>query len=176
MSNTVQASYRVEVDAKKVNELLAALNDQEAKKGIKAGLRKSAGIIRKQAQKNLVAVAPGAAHSSTKGGVTYKPLKNEINIAVYRNASGARVDLLNKRRKGSRAFMLRIFEGGTKKRELTGKKKLTKKKGYPIGANRGVIEASYFFKQAVEAKKSEAEQSLERNILDSIKKVIAKKK
>lgn len=164
MSNTVQASYRVEVDAKKVNELLAALNDQEAKKGIKAGLRKSAGIIRKQAQKNLVAVAPGAAHSSTKGGVTYKPLKNEINIAVYRNASGARVDLLDKRRKGSRAFMLKFFEAGTKERA-------TKKE-----ANRGSINASYFFKSAVQAKKSEAEQSLERNILDSIKKVIAKKK
>lgn len=164
MSNTVQASYRVEVDAKKVNELLAALNDKEAKKAIKAGLRKSAGIIRKQAQKNLVAVAPGAAHSSTKGGVTYKPLKNEINIAVYRNASGARVDLLDKRRKGSRAFMLKFFEAGTKER-ATNK-----------GANRGSINASYFFKQAVEAKKSEAEQSLERNILESIKKVIAKKK
>lgn len=164
MSNTVQASYRVEVDAKKVNELLTALNDQEAKKGIKAGLRKSAGVIRKQAQGNLVSIVPGAARSSTKGSVTYKPLRNEINIAVYRNASGARVDLLDKRRKGSRAFMLKFFEAGTKERA-------TKR-----GANRGSINASYFFKSAVEAKKGEAEQSLERNILDSIKKVIAKKK
>lgn len=160
MSNTVQASYRVEVDAKKVNELLTALNDQEAKKGIKSGLRKSAGIIRKQVQSNLAAVVPGAAHSRTGR----KPLKNEINIAVYRNASGARVDLLDKRRKGSRAFMLKFFEDGTKER-ATNK-----------GANRGSINASYFFKSAVEAKKSEAEQSLERNILESIKKVIAKKK
>lgn len=172
MSNTVQASYRVEVDAKKVNELLAALNDQEAKKGIKSGLRKSAGLIRKQAQSNLVSAFPGTGRSRTGR----KPLKNEINIAVYRNASGARVDLLDKRRKGSRAFMLKFFEAGTKKRELDGKNKLTKKKGYPIGANRGSINASYFFQSAVEAKKGEAEQSLERNILDSIKKVIAKKK
>lgn len=160
MSNTVQASYRVEVDAKKVNELLAALNDQEAKKGIKSGLRKSAGLIRKQAQKNLVSAFPGTGRSRTGR----KPLKNEINIAVYRNASGARVDLLDKRRKGSRAFMLKFFEAGTKERA-------TKKE-----ANRGSINASYFFKSAVEAKKGEAEQSLERNILDSIKKVIAKKK
>lgn len=160
MSNTVQASYRVEVDAKKVNELLTALSDQEAKKGIKSGLRKSAGLIRKQAQKNLVSAFPGTGRSRTGR----KPLKNEINIAVYRNASGARVDLLDKRRKGSRAFMLKFFEAGTKERA-------TKKE-----ANRGSINASYFFKSAVEAKKGEAEQSLERNILDSIKKVIAKKK
>lgn len=160
MSNTVQASYRVEVDAKKVNELLTALNDQEAKKGIKSGLRKSAGVIRKQAQNNLVSAFPGTGRSRTGR----KPLKNEINIAVYRNASGARVDLLDKRRKGSRAFMLKFFEAGTKERA-------TKKE-----ANRGSINASYFFKSAVEAKKGEAEQSLERNILDSIKKVIAKKK
>lgn len=167
MSNA-QASYRVEVDAKKVNELLSALNDQQAKKAIKAGIRKSAGIIRKQAQGNLVASVPGAKRSSSG----HKPLKNEINIAVYRNASGARIDLLDKRRKESRAFMLRFFEGGTKKRELTGKKKSR----YPIGTNRGSINASYFFKLAVDAKKSEAEQSLERNIIESIKKVIAKTK
>lgn len=168
MSNVVQASYRVEVDAKKVNELLTALNDKEAKKAIKAGLRKSAGIIRKEAQSNLVSAVPGAGHSSTG----HKPLKNEINIAVYRNASGARIDLLDKRRKESRAFLLRIFEVGTVERKLNGKKKSR----YPIGTNRGSINASYFFKSAVEAKKSEAEQSLERNIIDSINKVIAKKK
>lgn len=153
--NTAKISYRVEVDTKKINELLTALNDREAKKAIKAGLRKSAGIIRKQAQGNLVSAVPGAKSSRTGR----KPLKNEINIAVYRNASGARVDLLDKRRKGSRAYMLKFFEGGTKERP-----------------NRGSINASYFFKSAVDAKKNEAEQSLECNITESINKVIAQKK
>ena len=73
MSNIVQASYRVEVDASKVNALLAALNDKEAKKAIKSGLRKSASIIRKQAQKNWVLqfTAMRPAHGltySTNGG------------------------------------------------------------------------------------------------------------
>ena len=149
MSNIVQASYRVEVDASKVNALLAALNDKEAKKAIKSGLRKSASIIRKQAQKNWVASVPGGAG-----------LKKEINIAVYRNASGARVDLLDKRRKGSKQFVLKFFESGTEQR----------------ATNRGIIEATHFFKSAVDSKKSEAENSLERNILDSIQKVIDKKK
>jgi ribosomal protein L12E/L44/L45/RPP1/RPP2 len=58
MSNIVQASYRVEVDASKVNALLAALNDKEAKKAIKSGIRKAALIIRKQAQTNLVSAIP----------------------------------------------------------------------------------------------------------------------
>lgn len=149
----VQASYRVEVDVKKVNELLTALNDKEAKKAIKSALRKSAGVIRKEAQRNWVSSVPG-------GGA----LKKEINIAVYRNASGARVDLLDKRKKGSKQFILKFFNSGTKDRA-------TKK-----GANRGKVEANYFFKNAVESKKGEAESSLEKNIIDSIQKIIDKKK
>ena len=129
---------------------MAALNDKEAKKAIKSGLRKSASIIRKQAQKNWVASVPGGAG-----------LKKEINIAVYRNASGARVDLLDKRRN---QFVLKFFESGTEQRATN------------RGANRGIIEATHFFKSAVDSKKSEAENSLERNILDSIQKVIDKKK
>lgn len=97
--------YRVEVDTKKVNELLDRLNDDEAKKAIKSALRRSILIIRKQAQENLVSAVTDAEFSSTKNGSTFKPLKNEINVAVYRNASGARVDLIDRRKKGSRAYM-----------------------------------------------------------------------
>ena len=156
--------YRVEVDAKKVNELLDRLNDDEAKKAIKSALRRSILIIRKQAQENLVSAVTDAEFSSTKNGSTFKPLKNEINIAVYRNASGARVDLIDRRKKGSRAYMLKWFESGTKERA-------TKK-----GANRGSINASHFFSNAVKSKQKEAEDSLEKNIIDSIIKVANKKK
>ena len=81
--------YRVEVDATRVNELLKRLNDKEAKKAISSALRKSILIIRKQAQENLVSAVTDAEFSSSKNGVSFKPLKNEINVAVYRNASGA---------------------------------------------------------------------------------------
>ena len=138
--------YRVEVDATRVNELLKRLNDKEAKKAISSALRKSILIIRKQAQENLVSAV------------------NEINIAVYRNASGARVDLIDRRKMGSRAYMLKWFESGTKERA-------TKK-----GANRGIINASHFFSNAVKSKQKEAESSLEKNIIDSIMKVANKKK
>lgn len=155
--------YRVEIDAGQVNNLLSRLNDDQARKSIKAGIRKSALIIRKAAQDNLVTAVTKAEFPSAKGNTTFKPLKNEINLAVYRNASGARIDLLDKRKKDSRAYMLKWFESGTKERA-------TKK-----GANRGSIKASSFFKSAVQSKKGEAESSLQENIINSIMKTVNKK-
>lgn len=162
--------YRVEVDATRVNELLKRLNDDEARKAIKSALRKSILIIRKQAQENLVHAAINAEFGSTKNGITFKPLKNEIKITVYRNASGARISLIDKRKKGSRAFMLPFFEEGTPERTAY-KKSATHKP-----ANRGSINASHFFSNAVKSKQKEAENSLEKNIIDSIMKVANKKK
>lgn len=167
MSNdnyTGQGLYRVEVDVTRINELLKRLNDKEANKAISSALRKSILIIRKQAQGNLVSTVTDAEFSTTKNGVSFKPLKNEINIAVYRNASGARVDLIDRRRKGSRAYMLKWFESGTKERA-------TKK-----GANRGSINASHFFSDAVKSRQKEAENTLEKNVIDSIMKAANKKK
>lgn len=163
MSNeVVQAGYRVTVDVDKINRLLTQLNDSEAKKAIKSALRKSALIIRKGAQQNLASLLPGASEPVIKNGITHKPLKNDINIAVYRNASGARIDLLDKRKKGSRSYVLRFIELGTGERA-------TKK-----GANRGNMKAYNFFGDAVTAKKAEAEKALEQNIIDAINKVVNK--
>ena len=158
--------YRVEVDATRVNELLKRLNDKEAKKAISSALRKSILIIR--TQENLVSAVTDAEFSSSKNGVSFKPLKNEINVAVYRNASGARVSLIDKRKKGSRAFMLPFFESGTIERTAYEKSATHKP------ANRGSIKASRFFSNAVKSKQKE--NSLEKNIIDSITKIANKKK
>lgn len=160
----IQASYRVVVDAKKINSLFSALSDREVKKSVKGALRKSAGIIRKQAQRNLVSAAPGARTSSTKKGVTFRPLKNEINLAVYRNSSGARVDLLDKRKKNSRAYMLKFFELGTSSRA-------TKKRG-----NKGSINAVRFLQAATYSKKREAESAIEQNLINEIRRIQNKNK
>lgn len=165
MSNEVtQARYKVEVDVEKINRLLTQLNDKEAKKAIKSAIRKSALIIRKGAQNNLVSLFPNAANSVVKNGISHKPLKNDINLAVYKNASGARIDLLDKRKKDARSYILRFIELGTSERA-------TKK-----GANRGNMSAYNFFSDAVTAKKSEAESTLEKNIIDAINKVVNKNK
>lgn len=159
MSNVVQVSYRVGVDVAKVNALLSQLNDKDSRKAIKSALRKSAGIIRKEAQRNWVAAVPDGAK-----------MKKEINLAVFRNATGARVDLLDKRKKDSKQFTLKFFDSGTKQREILGRGSVA------AGANRGVIQATKFFANAVNSKKSEAENSLEQNIINSIRKVIDKNK
>lgn len=165
MSNeVVQAGYKVVVDVEKINRLLTQLNDKEAKKAIKAAIRKSALIIRKGAQSNLVSLFPNANKTVTKNGITHKPLKNDINLAVYRNASGARIDLLDKRKKDARSYVLRFIELGTTERA-------TKK-----GANRGNMKAYNFFSDAVNAKKAEAESTLEQNIVDAINKIVNKNK
>lgn len=165
MSNeVVQAGYNVVVDVEKINRLLTQLNDKEAKKAIKAAIRKSALIIRKGAQSNLVSLFPNANKTVTKNGITHKPLKNDINLAVYRNASGARIDLLDKRKKDARSYVLRFIELGTTERA-------TKK-----GANRGNMKAYNFFSDAVNAKKAEAESTLEQNIVDAINKIVNKNK
>lgn len=163
-SEVTQTGYKVIVDVEKINRLLTQLNDKEAKKAIKAALRKSILVIRKGAQSNLVSLFPNANKPVTKGGITHKPLKNDINIAVYRNASGARIDLLDKRKKDSRSYILRFIELGTAERA-------TKK-----GANRGNMKAYNFFGDAVTAKKTEAESMLEQNIVDAIKKIVNKNK
>lgn len=165
MSNeVVQAGYKVVVDVEKINRLLTQLNDKEAKKAIKAAIRKSALIIRKGAQSNLVSLFPNANKTVTKNGITHKPLKNDINLAVYRNASGARIDLLDKRKKDARSYVLRFIELGTTERA-------TKK-----GANRGNMKAYNFFSDAVTDKKAEAESTLEQNIVDAINKIVNKNK
>ena len=169
MSNDItQASYKVEVDVEKINRLLTQLNDKEAKKAIKAAIRKSALIIRKGAQNNLVSLFPSANRSVTKKGVTHKPLKNDINLAVYRDAGGARIDLLNKRKKGSRAYLLRFIEFGTNNRAT--------KRPPKAGRYRGSTAAHNFFSDAITAKKSEAESTLEQNIIDAIVKIANKNK
>ena len=110
MSNVTQATYKVEVDVEKINRLLIQLNDKDSKKAIKSAIRKSALIIRKGAQNKLVSIFPNANNAVTRNGISYKPLKNDINIAVYKNASGARIDLLDKRKKGARSYILRFIE------------------------------------------------------------------
>lgn len=164
MSNEIISGHRVSVDVEQVNRLLKQLNDKDAKKAIKSAIRKSALIIRKEAQSRLVSLIPNASRSVSKRGTTYKPLKNDINLAVYRDAGGARIDLLNKRKKGARAYVLRFIEFGTTERA-------TKK-----GANRGTVKAYNFFSDAINAKKKEAEDALQQNILGSINKVINKNK
>lgn len=174
------------VDSTKINEMFnnLELSNESRKKAIRDALRKSILIIRKEAQSNLANAIPAASVKGYKyenGSLkTFKPLKNEIHIAVYRNASGARIDMMDLRKKDSRAYILRFLEFGTVDR-MTGTKngkatlKKNKKGEVRKPANRGRIKASNFFNNAVHSKKGEALTGLEQNIIDMIRKAANKK-
>lgn len=183
---SVISEQMVVVDSAKINEMFndLELSNDSRKKALRDALRKSILIIRKQAQLNLTNSIPAAGVKGYKyenGSLkTYKPLKNEIHIAVYRNASGARIDMMDLRKKDSRAYILRFLEFGTTDR-MTGTKngkatfKTNKKGELRKPANRGRIKASNFFNNAVNSKKMEALTSLEQNIIDMIKKAANQK-
>lgn len=174
------------VDSTKINKMFndLDLSNEKRKKAIRDALRKSILIIRKEAQKNLTSSIPAASVKGYKyenGSLkTFKPLKNEIHIAVYRNASGARIDMMDLRKKDSRAYILRFLEFGTVDRMTgvkNGKSTLKKNKKGEIRkpANRGRIKASNFFNNAILSKKEEALTSLEQNIIDMIRKAAKQK-
>lgn len=159
------SSYRVAVDVDKINRLLTQLNGKEAGKAFKSALRKSILVVKKQAQKNLVAYMPKANKSSTRKGVLHRPLKNEIRVGLSkREKYCAIVGLVDLRQKDSRAYILRFIEGGTVNRTIES------------GQNRGRMKAYNFFGSAVASKKTEAESVLSQNIIASIQKVIDKNK
>lgn len=162
-------TLRLSVDVDSVNKLFndLSLSNAERKKSIKNALRRSILMVRKKAQQNLISNYPSAEVSGFKfinGSLqSFKPLNKEINVVVYKNASGARIDMIDKRKKGSRAFILKFLNGGTKMR-ATNK-----------GSNRGSIDASYFFNDAVRFEMPNAEKELVNNIHEFIKKIAKKK-
>ena len=152
---------RFSIDVSKVQKHFSQYNFNRAdmKKALKAGLRKSANIVRKAAQSNLMQV-------SSK----FAPLKMDVNLKVYKSGLGASVNILNgknktikiggvKGKRVSGSYILRFFETGTTTR-------YTKK-----GANRGSIAATHFFSSAVSATKQDAENSLDKNISLAIEKI-----
>lgn len=153
MSERIEVQCRV--DADRLNKMLDRLTSADTKKAMRQGIRKSASLIRNQAARNLKA----SINTTGKGGS--KPLTKEITLRMYKGASGALIGIVDKRVANSRAFMLKFFNSGTKERRR--------------GHNRGTIEPNYFFSNAVRDKSGEAFQMLEKNILDSIKKIADKK-
>lgn len=179
----------IHVDVGRINFLINSLkmSNKEAKKAIKGGLRKSSQIIQKQARVNLKGV---------KNEATGKTLKSNnllqfVRISVYKNAQGARVDVMDDKRKSTnvrlqrkgmdnKSFTLKFFATGTDDRYTKshvkrgfGRKNI-KRSGK--GGFRGKIGNSQFFRKAVDAKKKEAEGALENSIVEYINKVVSRRK
>ena len=180
---------KIEVDTGRINELFNALKmtNKEAKAAIKGGLRRSAQVIQRQARMNL----KGVTNEATGKPLNARTLLPYVRVTVYKSAQGARVDVMDDKRKSTnirlsrkgkenKSFILKFFATGTEPRYTKshirtgiGRDNI-KRKGK--GGYRGRIGNSKFFKMAVEAKKVEAEKMLEDAIVDYISKIIKRRK
>lgn len=146
---------------------------------LRAGLRKSLNIITKQAKKNLKGVTKNYNRGNNKWnlklikGIVTKIYKNDkYNITGVSEIIG----------KGKGAdFRLKFFELGTKERYIKSKttKPYTHKKGYKKNSfgkkstkfgYRGKMKATPFFTPAVNSKKEEVEQSMEKNFQEALER------
>lgn len=177
------------VDSRKINALFNELsfNKGEAKQALKGGLRKSAQIIQKQARLNLQSVRNRASGTTLNS----KNLMQFVKITVYRNAKGVRIDIMDDKRASTnkrlqksgienKSFILKFFALGTdarytKSHKRTGYSRRTAKR-IGRGGYRGIIGESQFFRLAVEAKKEDAENMLEKAIIEQIKRVVKRRK
>lgn len=158
----------VSVDTHGVNVMFEqmSMTNKEARKAIQSAYRASGNVIKKQAQANMRSVQPRIQR--------WVPF---VNVTVYKNSQGLRVDALGVYTSGSKlskdqkktdpkynSYKMRFFNWGTKARKT--------RKGY----NRGAIEATNFMHNAITAKKDEAIASLNDNIMKYIDRVVKKRK
>ena len=156
------SSGEIIVDDKEVLKALANLSWRQMNKAYKNGMKKSLDPILKQTKVNLR--ASGIKNVSKpyygKGGKKYISMVQGVKSSVYignTEDSFGKVHIMKE-------FRLKWFEKGTGMRR-------TKK-----GANRGSISPKWFFRSAVDAKAKEAEQTLDKNISESIMKAWDNKK
>lgn len=158
----------VSVDTHGVNVMFEqmSMTNKEARKAIQSAYRASGNVIKKQAQANMRSVQPRIQR--------WVPF---VNVTVYKNSQGLRVDALGVYSSGSKlsqsqkktdpkynSYKMRFFNWGTRARKT--------RKGY----GRGAIEATNFMHNAITAKKDEAIASLNDNIMKYIDRVVKKRK
>lgn len=151
----------IKVDDKEVLKALASLSFKQMNKAYRTGMKKSLDPILKQTKSNLRASGIRNVNKPYygKGGKKYMSMMQGVKSSVYigdTEDSFGKVHIM-------REFRLKFFEKGTAQRKT--------RKGW----NRGSISPKWFFRNAVNQKMNESEQSLEKNIRESIMKAWNKK-
>ena len=140
------------VDVKQVLDMFAELNSKKQKQAHRAALKKATGILIKEVRKNFRQVVKNPNAKNRWNGRTFL---SGIKSSVNKEVTEGKVHIMGD-------FRLKFFELGTKRRY----KKRTK--GRPTT---GSIKASFFFKQAREAKETEISNSMNDIITKSILRV-----
>lgn len=150
---------------------------------LRAGLRKSLNIITKQAKKNLKGVTKNYNRGSNKWGL--KLIKGIVTKIYKKSESKYKItgvsEIIGQGKKNS-DFRLKFFELGTVDRYIKNKstKPYAHKKGYKKNVfgkkstngfgYRGRMKATPFFSTAVNSKKAEVEQSMEKNFQEALER------
>ena len=144
----------IEVDAKDVLNLFSELNSRQQKQAVRNALRRSANIVVKEAKKNLKShLGYVVNHRNRWNG---KTLQSGIKATIKKNLDQITIHIMGD-------FRLKFFEKGTKVRKL--------KKN---GANRGKIQALFFFKDAKINKEKEVISTMDRMFQESVQKIYNK--
>ena len=151
----------IKVDDKEVLKALASLSFKQMNKAYRTGMKKSLDPILKQTKSNLRASGIRNVNKPYygKGGKKYMSMLQGVKSSVYigdTEDSFGKVHIMKE-------FRLKWFEKGTSMRKT--------RKGW----NRGRISPKWFFRNAVNQKMRESEQTLDKNISESIMKVWNKK-
>lgn len=135
---------------------LNEVRPNKIKSALKSGMRKSLGIIKRQAVSNLRQVTPNY-KKKDKWGLT---LQGGILVKVNKDGLGGRAEIMG--RGGKANFKLKFFENGTKTRKT--------RKGY----NRGQMKTTPFFTPAVNSTKSQVHEALQTNLDESLRRAYNK--
>lgn len=155
------SNVEANIDVKKVLQMFSEFNEKLRKKTFKTALRKSANILKKQTITNLKA-SVNHIDRRDKWGNT---LRKGVGIAVAKTGYSAKVHLMKN-------FKLKFFEMGTDDRyQKTFKRKRLKKQRYV-----GKIKPLWFFKKAKEQTETKVFDSIEQNLINTIKKINEKYK
>lgn len=133
------------------------MSQPEIRKSLRSAIRQSLNIVRSGVRK-------GAAHVTSNREKRQKG----VGLVVYKNGSGGQVNIYNvfylKNGSGRGVFTLRWLEKGT--RDVIGRD----------GRKHGATPAKPFFESAVSSVINKAETTLSDNILQTIDKVVSKRK
>ena len=154
----------IETNADTEYEAFLGLSTKELKKAIKDGIRKGMNLIRSAGRTSLrSAMGKAASHHSEKYSDTLIQGVRNTRIVERDGEQYGYTTITSNRKTGSGSFRLVFFEGGTVQRHT--------RKGY----NRGSIAAKFFFSEAVSQTEGQVQETIDKGITESVKKINSRK-
>lgn len=171
------ADFYTKFDDNGFRFFLQNVKGSKIKTALKSGLRKSLNIVKKKAVENLKAVKfKNGKTLDTKGEVLFKnsygslyvaaPFSKGVVVKLKKDGSSGRVQIITKSTDKNWNPILKMMEASKGKRETSGNSHKGIKKGRKAHSTGSI--AHTFFTSAVNATKSQVQQSLQKNLDEAI--------